>query len=82
MSGASFRYVRAAGLADALSQGSRHGAAYLAGGTDLLPLCKAALAAPQDVIDISRLPLADIWKGFEMYKTPGAVKGKIMLINN
>ena len=60
MSGASFRYVRAAGLADALSQGSRHGAAYLAGGTDLLPLCKAALAAPQDVIDISRLPLADI----------------------
>jgi L-iditol 2-dehydrogenase len=29
-----------------------------------------------------RLPLADIWKGFEMYKTPGLVKGKIMLLNN
>jgi L-iditol 2-dehydrogenase len=29
-----------------------------------------------------RLPLADIWKGFEMYKTPGAVKGKIMLVND
>jgi L-iditol 2-dehydrogenase len=29
-----------------------------------------------------KLPLSDIWKGFEMYKTPGAVKGKIMLLNN
>lgn len=28
-----------------------------------------------------RLPLADIWKGYELYKTPGAVKGKIMLVN-
>ena len=29
-----------------------------------------------------RLPLADIWKGFEMYKASGAVKGKIMLVND
>lgn len=28
-----------------------------------------------------RLPLSDIWHGFQLYKTPGAVKGKIMLIN-
>jgi xanthine dehydrogenase YagS FAD-binding subunit len=60
MSGPSFRYVRARELADALSQGGRRGAIYLAGGTDLLPLWKAGLAAPEDVIDISRLPFADI----------------------
>jgi xanthine dehydrogenase YagS FAD-binding subunit len=60
MSGPSFRYVRATELADALSHGGRRGAIYLAGGTDLLPLWKAGLAAPEDVIDISRLPFADI----------------------
>jgi xanthine dehydrogenase YagS FAD-binding subunit len=60
MSGPSFRYVRATELEDALSEGGRRGATYLAGGTDLLPLWKAGLAAPQDVIDISRLPLANI----------------------
>ena len=60
MSGPSFRYVRATELGDALSEGGRQGATYLAGGTDLLPLWKAGLAAPQDVIDISRLPLANI----------------------
>jgi xanthine dehydrogenase YagS FAD-binding subunit len=60
MSGPSFRYVRATELADALSQGGRRGAIYLAGGTDLLPLWKAGLAAPENVIDISRLPFADI----------------------
>ena len=60
MSGPSFRYVRATELADALSQGGRRGAIYLAGGTDLLPLWKAGLAAPEDMIDISRLPFADI----------------------
>jgi xanthine dehydrogenase YagS FAD-binding subunit len=60
MSGASFNYVRATELTDALSRGERPGATYLAGGTDLLPLWKASLTAPQDVIDISRLPLANI----------------------
>jgi xanthine dehydrogenase YagS FAD-binding subunit len=60
MSGPSFRYVRATRLGDALSKGDGRGATYLAGGTDLLPLWKAGLASPQDVIDISRLPLADI----------------------
>jgi xanthine dehydrogenase YagS FAD-binding subunit len=60
MSGPSFRYVRATELGDALSEGEGRGATYLAGGTDLLPLWKAGLATPQDVIDISRLPLADI----------------------
>lgn len=61
MSGPSFRYVRATEIDDAVAAGVRRGATYLAGGTDLLPLWKAGLAAPQDVIDISRLPLADIF---------------------
>ena len=60
MSGSSFCYVRATGLDDALLKGGRRGASYLAGGTDLLPLWKAGIAAPQHVIDISRLPLSDI----------------------
>jgi xanthine dehydrogenase YagS FAD-binding subunit len=61
MSGPSFRYVRATELDAAVAAGAKRGATYLAGGTDLLPLWKAGLAAPQDVIDISRLPLADIF---------------------
>ena len=28
-----------------------------------------------------KLPMSEIWKGFEMYKVPGLVKGKILLIN-
>ncbi|MDN5004333.1 FAD binding domain-containing protein [Bradyrhizobium sp. GCM10027634] len=61
MSGPSFGYVRATELDDAVAAGARPGATYLAGGTDLLPLWKAGLAAPQHVIDISRLSLADIF---------------------
>ena len=60
MSSPSFRYVRPTGLTDAISQGGRRGTAYLAGGTDLLPLWKAGLMAPQEVIDISGLKLANI----------------------
>jgi len=60
MSGPAFHYVRAAALDDAVAAGSGPGATYLAGGTDLLQLWKAGLAAPREVIDISRLPLADI----------------------
>ena len=55
MSGPSFHYVRATGLEDAVAAGGKRGAVYLAGGTDLLQLWKAGLAAPQEVIDISRL---------------------------
>ena len=62
MSGPSFHYVRATGLEDAVAAGGKRGAVYLAGGTDLLQLWKAGLAAPQEVIDISRLPLTDIFR--------------------
>jgi xanthine dehydrogenase YagS FAD-binding subunit len=60
VSGPSFHYVGATRLDDALAQGTRRGATYLAGGTDFLQLWKAGLAAPETVIDISRLPLAAI----------------------
>jgi xanthine dehydrogenase YagS FAD-binding subunit len=60
MSGPSFHYVSATGLDDALAQGTTRGAVYLAGGTDFLQLWKTRLAMPKTVIDISRLPLAEI----------------------
>jgi len=57
MSGPSFQYGRAATVRDAVIQASKPGAAYLAGGTDLLQLWKAGVIAPTGVVDISRLPL-------------------------
>jgi xanthine dehydrogenase YagS FAD-binding subunit len=62
MSGPSFHYVRATGLEDAVAAGAKHGAIFLAGGTDLLQLWKAGIVAPREVIDISSLPLTDIFR--------------------
>src|SRR5260370_7400415 len=58
MSGPSFQYGRAANVHDALIPASKPGPAYLAGGTDLLHLGKAAVIAPTGLVGISRLPLA------------------------
>jgi xanthine dehydrogenase YagS FAD-binding subunit len=60
MSGPSFEYARAANLDDACIQASKPGATLLAGGTDLLQLWKSGAVAPAAVVDISRLPLADV----------------------
>src|ERR1700730_8259552 len=57
MSSPSFQYSRASEVSDAFIQGSRAGTAFVAGGTDLLPLWKAGTMAPEGVVDISRLPL-------------------------
>ena len=54
-----FDYVRPATLAEAVAAGGRPGAAYLAGGTNLLDLMKANVAQPAVVVDISRLPGLD-----------------------
>jgi xanthine dehydrogenase YagS FAD-binding subunit len=60
MNGPSFQYGRAANVHDALIQATKTGAAYLAGGTDLLQLWKSGAMTPAAVVDISRLPLGDV----------------------
>jgi len=55
-----FRYARPSSLADALAAAALPGAMVLAGGTDLLPLWKGAIVAPEQVVDISRLALRTI----------------------
>lgn len=57
MTGPMFGYRRAADARDAILGASTPRAMYLAGGTDLLQLWKGGVAAPQQVVDISRLPL-------------------------
>ncbi|HET6970885.1 MAG TPA: FAD binding domain-containing protein, partial [Phenylobacterium sp.] len=65
MSGPAFRYARAADAAGALALGSEPGAAFVAGGTDLLQLWKVGVATPAQVVDISRLPLTEVAVGPE-----------------
>jgi xanthine dehydrogenase YagS FAD-binding subunit len=60
VSGPAFHYARAADPAAAVALGAAPGSAFLAGGTDLLQLWKAGVEAPAQVVDISRLPLAEI----------------------
>ncbi|MBL3702172.1 xanthine dehydrogenase family protein subunit M [Sulfitobacter sp. BDSS02] len=54
-----FDYVRPGSVAEAVAAASEPGAAYLAGGTNLLDLMKIGVAAPGKVIDITRLPGLD-----------------------
>jgi xanthine dehydrogenase YagS FAD-binding subunit len=54
-----FDYARAATLADAVASGRAEGAAFLAGGTNLLDLMKANLVRPARLVDITRLPGLD-----------------------
>ncbi|WP_293868008.1 xanthine dehydrogenase family protein subunit M [uncultured Alsobacter sp.] len=51
-----FAYVRPSTLDEALAAGARPGAAYLAGGTNLLDLMKTGARRPDVVVDITRLP--------------------------
>lgn len=60
MSGSFFQYVRAKNIGDALAQGAEPGAAFVAGGTDLMQLWKVGIQAPKRVVDISRLPLTGV----------------------
>ncbi len=60
MSAPAFTYARATDIADAVSQGARGGAAFVAGGTDLMQLWKLGAATPSQVVDISRLPLGAV----------------------
>lgn len=54
-----FHYLRPASLAEALAAGAEPGAAYLAGGTNLLDLMKGDVLRPDRLVDITRLPGLD-----------------------
>ena len=55
-----FAYRRAADEREALDAGTLGGASFIAGGTDLLPLWKLGIAAPDVVVDIGALPLGGV----------------------
>ncbi|KQP51482.1 xanthine dehydrogenase family protein subunit M [Methylobacterium sp. Leaf108] len=55
----SFDYVRAGSLAEAVAAASAPGAAYLAGGTNLVDLMKGGLTRPDRLVDLTRLPGLD-----------------------
>jgi xanthine dehydrogenase YagS FAD-binding subunit len=54
-----FEYARPVTLAEAVAAGAVPGAAYLAGGTNLLDLMKGGVMRPGHLVDISRLPGLD-----------------------
>ena len=54
-----FEYARPATLGEAVAAGAVPGAAYLAGGTNLMDLMKGGMMRPGHVVDISRLPGLD-----------------------
>ena len=55
-----FSYIRAQRLEDAIAAMERPGTRVLAGGTNLLDLMKGDIEQPTALVDITRLPLADI----------------------
>lgn len=55
-----FQYTRAASAAEAVRLASRPGAAFVAGGTELLNLMKDGVQAPDLVVDVNPVPLAGI----------------------
>ncbi len=55
-----FDYARAADADAACAEAGVNGARFIAGGTNLLDLMKLEIETPEKLVDISRLPLADI----------------------
>src|SRR5215813_12302599 len=55
-----FTYERPDTVAAASQAASRPGAAFIAGGTNLLDLMKVDVERPRHLVDVSRLPLGDI----------------------
>jgi xanthine dehydrogenase YagS FAD-binding subunit len=53
-------YERATSVADAIRLAARPGAAFIAGGTNLIDLMKGHVATPTLLVDVSRLPFADV----------------------
>jgi xanthine dehydrogenase YagS FAD-binding subunit len=55
-----FAYQRADSIEQALALGREPGSMFIAGGTNLLDLVKGGVATPVRLVDVSRLPLAQI----------------------
>ena len=55
-----FDYARPSDVAEAIRAGTPDGAAFLAGGTNLVDLMKEYVARPMELVDINRLPLGEI----------------------
>jgi xanthine dehydrogenase YagS FAD-binding subunit len=55
-----FSYVRAESVEGAVSEGAAHATRFLAGGTNLADLMKENVERPDRLVDIGRLPLAQI----------------------
>ncbi len=53
-------FQRATSVAEALSLGAQPGAAFVAGGTNLIDLMKGGAATPMLLVDVSRLPLTTV----------------------
>jgi xanthine dehydrogenase YagS FAD-binding subunit len=54
-----FEYLRPTTISEAVAAAAEPGAAYLAGGTNLLDLMKGGIARPNRLVDISQLPGLD-----------------------
>ncbi|MBW4091364.1 MAG: xanthine dehydrogenase family protein subunit M [Proteobacteria bacterium] len=54
-----FEYIRPATIAEAVAAAAAPGAAYLAGGTNLIDLLKGGIVRPERVVDVTRLPGLD-----------------------
>ena len=54
-----FDYVRAGSVAEAVAAAAEPGAAYLAGGTNLLDLMKGGITRPTRLVDVTHLPGLD-----------------------
>jgi xanthine dehydrogenase YagS FAD-binding subunit len=54
-----FDYIRPASVSEAIAAATVPGSVYLAGGTNLLDLMKGAVARPERLVDITRLPGLD-----------------------
>jgi len=54
-----FEYVRPKSIAEAVAAAAEPGAAYLAGGTNLLDLMKGGVTRPDRLVDVTHLPGLD-----------------------
>jgi len=55
-----FAYRRATSIDDAVRRGAEPGAHFLGGGTNLIDLAKGGVVRPLLLVDVSRLPLAEV----------------------